>query len=168
PRVDGLLQTLKSEGVSIDSSRFDLGETPLSASNASKASAPLPPSSYTATTSYNLRIDKLDSLSEVITKLASSGLVEVHTASFHVEDERVPLDEARRNAVADARRQAETIADAAGVRLDGILSISDARVAPRVDGYADLPTRKYLQIIPPIWLQYNASIVITWRISQKP
>ncbi|MBV8428430.1 MAG: SIMPL domain-containing protein, partial [Hyphomicrobiales bacterium] len=93
---------------------------------------------------------------------------EMHTASFHVEDQRVPLDEARRKAVTDARRQAETIADAAGVRLDGILSISDARVAPRQDGYADLPTRKYLQIVPPVWLHFGASIVITWRISPKP
>ncbi|MBV8449303.1 MAG: SIMPL domain-containing protein, partial [Hyphomicrobiales bacterium] len=130
PRVDALLQTLKSEGVSIESSRFELGEAPVPrpVSNISQPATPPSPPSYMATTSYNLRIDKLDLLSDAVTKLATSGLVEMHTASFHVEDETVPMDEARRNAVADARRQAETITNAAGVRLDGILSISDARI----------------------------------------
>jgi hypothetical protein len=94
----------------------------------------------------------------------------MRTASFHVTDEHVPMDEARRDAVADAKRQAEVLADAAGVRLDDLASISDARASPQGQVAYDLPSaaRKYLQIIPPTKLEYTASIVMSWHISPKP
>jgi uncharacterized protein len=167
PRVDALLQSVKSEGVQVESSRFDLSETPPPRPTSSIPPPSAPPS-YTATTSYNLKIDKIDHLNSVIGKLASSGLVEMRTASFHVGDERIALDEARRDAVADARRQAELLADAAGVRLDDIASISDARAAPAGLVQYDLPTRKYLQVIPPAKLDFTASIVMSWHISPRP
>jgi len=168
PRVDTLLQSLKNDGVEIESSRFSLGESP--------PSHPLPngpqnpPPSFTATTTYGLKLKRLDRLNPVISAVASSGLLEVRTASFQVEDERVPMDEARRDAVADARRQAEVLADAAGVRLDDLASISDARAAPLTQVAYDLPTasRKYLQVIPPAKLDFSASVLMSWHILPKP
>jgi uncharacterized protein YggE len=171
PRVDTLLQSLKNEGVEIESSHFSLGETPLPhpAPNGSQA----PPPSYTATTSYSLKLAKIDQLNAVVSQLASSGLLEMRQASFHVADEHVPMDAARRDAVADAKRQAEVLADAAGVRLDDLASISDARSAPLGQMAYDLPAatttaRKYLQIIPPANLDLSASVVMSWHISPKP
>jgi uncharacterized protein len=167
PRVDTLLQSLKSEGVETESSRFSIGESP---PPHPAPNGPTPPPSYTATTSYSLKLGRIDRLNAVIGALASSGLLEMRTASFHVTDEHVPMDEARRDAVADAKRQAEVLADAAGVRLDDLASISDARASPQGQVAYDLPSaaRKYLQIIPPAKLDYTASIVMSWHISPKP
>ncbi|MBV9516540.1 MAG: SIMPL domain-containing protein [Hyphomicrobiales bacterium] len=168
PRVDTLLQSLKNDGVEIESSRFSLGESPppRPVPNGSQN----PPPSFTATTSYMLELKRLDRLNPVISQLASSGLLEIRTASFQVEDERVPMDEARRDAVADAKRQAEVLADAAGVKLDDLASISDARAAPLNQVAYDLPmaARKYLQVIPPAKLDFSASILMSWHISPKP
>jgi uncharacterized protein YggE len=163
PRVDALLQSLKGEGLEIESSHFELGENPRPPQT---PSAP----SFTATTGYALKVDKLDHLDSIVGRIASLGSVEIRTASFHVRDERAALDEARRDAVADARHQADTIADAAGVRLDEIASISDVRASPRLvaEAAARLSVREYAQIIPPAALDFNASIVMAWRISPKP
>ena len=168
PRVDTLLQSLKTEGLETESSRFSIGETPPSHPAPNGSQPPTP--SYTATTSYSLKVARIDRLNAVIGALASSGFLEMRSASFHVADERVPMDEARRTAVADAKRQAEVLAEAAGVRLDDLASISDARAAPQGQIAYDLPTvaRKYLQVIPPAKLDFAASIVMSWHISPKP
>jgi uncharacterized protein len=168
PRVDTLLQTLKSEGVETESSRFSIGESPPPHPAPNGAT---PPPSYTATTSYSLKLGRIDRLNAVIGALASSGLLEMRSASFHVADEHVPTDEARRDAVADAKRQAEVLAEAAGVRLDDLASISDARASPQGQVAYDLTSsvaRKYLQVIPPSKLDFSASIVMSWHISPKP
>jgi len=170
PRVDTLLRSLKDDEVEIESSRFSIGETP--PPRPVPNGLQTPPPSFTATTSYTLKLKKLDRLNAVIGELASSGLLEMRSATFEVEDERVPMDDARRDAVADARRQAQVLADAAGVRLDDLASISDARAAPLGQVAFDLPAasvaRKYLQIIPPAKLDFSASIVMSWHISPKP
>ena len=168
PRVDTLLQSLKNEGVETESSRFSIGESPPPHPAPNGPQSPAP--SYTATTSYSLKLGRIDRLNAVIGELASSGLLEMRTASFHVADEHVPMDEARRDAVADAKRQAEVLADAAGVRLDDLASISDARASPQGQVAYDLPSaaRKYLQVIPPAKLDFTASIVMSWHISPKP
>ncbi|MBV9432667.1 MAG: SIMPL domain-containing protein [Hyphomicrobiales bacterium] len=167
PRVDTLLQSLKPDGVETESSRFSIGESlpPHPAPNGSQG-----PASYTATTSYTLKLAKIDRLNAVISALASSGLLEMRQASFHVADEHVPMDEARRAAVGDAKRQADVLGEAAGVRLDDLASISDARAAPQGQVAYELPAlaRKYLQVVPPAKLDFSASIVMSWHISPKP
>jgi hypothetical protein len=168
PRVDTLLQSLKNEGVEAESSNFSIGETPPPDPVPNRTQRP--PPSFTATTSYSLKLTRIDQLNAVIGELASSGILEIRTASFHVADEHVPMDEARRNAVADARRQAEVLADAAGVRLDDLASISDVRASARTQSEYVLAkaARKYLQIIPPAKLDFTASIVMSWHISPRP
>lgn len=168
PRVDTLLQSLKSEGVGTESSRFSIGESP---SPHPAPNGPTPALSYTATTSYSLKLVRIDRLNAVIGALASSGLLEMRSASFHVANEHVPMDEARRDAIADAKRQAEVLADAAGVRLDDLASISDARASPQGQVAYDLTSsvaRKYLQVVPPSKLDFTATIVMSWHISPKP
>lgn len=168
PRVDTLLLSLKNEGVEAESSNFSVVET---APSGPVPNGPQkPPPSFAATTSYSLKLTNIDRLNGVIGELASSGILEMRTVSFHVADEHAPTDEARRNAVADARRQAQVLADAAGVRLDDLASISDVRAAARSPSEYALAkaARTYLHIIPPAKLEFSASIVMSWHISPKP
>ena len=81
PRVDTFLQSLKSEGVETESSRFSIGESP---PPHPAPNGPTPPPSYTATTSYSLKLGRIDRLNAVIGELASSGILEMRTASFRM------------------------------------------------------------------------------------
>ncbi|SDR63204.1 Uncharacterized conserved protein YggE, contains kinase-interacting SIMPL domain [Rhizobiales bacterium GAS191] len=167
-RAEALLQSLKGEGLEVERSNFSLAENrpPYPVPGAPQAAPPTP--SYTATTTYSLKIGRLDRLNAVIGKLASSGLLEMHAVSFSVLDERNVLDEARRKAVADARHQAETLADAAGVRLDEIVTISNTRATPRSFAAAGMAAPQSVEIVPPDTLGFDASVVMSWHISSRP
>jgi uncharacterized protein YggE len=163
-RADQLLQSLKEEGVEIEKSNFSLAnDRPPPAKPQEPPGAP----SFTAMTTYSLKANRLDRLNGVIGKLASSGLFELRAVAFDVADNHPALDEARRKAVADARHRAELLADAAGVRLDEIVTISDMNATPRAFS-ADMPATQSLLVIPPAGLSFGASVTISWRISPKP
>lgn len=81
-------------------------------------------------------------------------------------------DEARRRAVADARRQAEVLGDAAGVRLGPIARMADAAVSP---GFHEADAAPMLRmsaaasavpIVPPATIRYTASVRIDWEIAR--
>lgn len=167
-RADALLQSLKDETLGVESSNFSLAEThPPYPPVPPQGTPPAP--SYTATTTYTLKVGKLDHLNAVIEKLAASGVVEMHAVTFHVQDERGALDEARRKAVADARHQAETLADAAGVRLDEITAISNVRATPRpYVAAAEMASARFAPVQPPSTLDFDATVVMNWHISPKP
>ena len=167
-RANALLRDLAAEGVEIERSTFSLA-------NDRPPYPPRPdtnqgPPSFTAATSFALKATRIDRLNAIVAKLAASGVLELRSVSFEVADTHPPLDEARRNAVAEARHKAETLAEAAGVRLDEVVSITDANVTPRVyaaaaETAAAAPSQL---VIPPATLTFNASVTMGWRISPKP
>lgn len=80
-------------------------------------------------------------------------------------------DEARRRAVADARRQAQVLVDAAGVGLGAIRQISDGHVSfgPRAEADQMMMMRSVAQavpIVPPAFIRYTASVRIEWEIAR--
>lgn len=164
-RANTLLQSLASEGVEVERSNFSLASD---RPPYPRADAPQLPPSFTAATTFALKATRIDGLNGVVSKLASSGLFELRSVSFEVVDPRQPLDEARRNAVADARHRAQVLADAAGVRLDDIVTISDANAAPRIFAAAEIQATPSLLVIPPATLSFSASVSISWRISPRP
>ena len=80
---------------------------------------------YRAITAFTLRFSKIDALNEAVSAIAAAAVFEVRSIRYGVKDEERVLDEARRAAVRNARRQAEVYADAAGVQLDDILEMTD-------------------------------------------
>jgi uncharacterized protein YggE len=164
-RANTLLQSLASEGVEVERSNFSLAAE---RSPYPKPDTPQPPPSFAATTTFALKATRIDSLNGVVGKLASSGLFELRAVSFEVIDVRQPLDEARRNAVADARHKAQVLADAAGVRLDDIVTILDSNAAPRAFAAAEMQAVPSLLVIPPATLSFSAAVSISWRISPRP
>ena len=162
-RVGALLQSLKDKGLELASSNSSLEENYVSRDAQKEA----PPPSFTAKTTYSITVANLDRLDALIAELTASGLVQVQRVSFSVRDDRPPLDEARRSAVLDGRRQAEVLAEAAGVKLSNIAEISDVRASPR-DGYADLAMPLgYTLIVPPQHLDFSASMTMQWKISPR-
>lgn len=70
----------------------------------------------------------IDNVSVVLDAAIAAGddAVRVNGISFTVDEPDALLDEARADAMADARARAETLADAAGVELGAVRSISES------------------------------------------
>ena len=82
-------------------------------------------SGYVATNLLTVTIRDLAGLGPVLDAAVQDGANTMNGLSFGFADPEPLLDEARKEAVADARARAELLAAAAGVKLGRILSISE-------------------------------------------
>ncbi|MGA9089286.1 MAG: SIMPL domain-containing protein [Bradyrhizobium sp.] len=80
---------------------------------------------YRASNRVTIRLRDLTKVARVIDLLVGAGANDIGGISFTVSQASKLLDEAREQAVADARRKAEIYARAAGVTLGAPLSISE-------------------------------------------
>ena len=128
-----------------------------------------PEPTFTASTTYFLRASPIDKLNVLVTRLAESGLLNIRSVSYKVEQERQALNRARRAAMADAKEQAAAYADAGDFWLVDIAEVTDGEARAAVDVQNDLPSRgrPFVQIIPPATVTFTASVNVTWRIAPK-
>src|SRR5690606_32830445 len=75
--------------------------------------------------SVQVRVRRLGEMGRIIDTLIANGANQVDGPSFTLDDTRAALDEAREEAVANARRTAELYARATGMRVARILSIAE-------------------------------------------
>lgn len=80
---------------------------------------------YVAATQINIVIYDLDKIGEILGQVVSDGANQINGLSFDVADRAPHLEAARRAAVADARAKAAVYADAAGVTLGALMSITE-------------------------------------------
>lgn len=80
---------------------------------------------YQASNRVTVRIRDLSQLGTVLDAVLTDGANQLNGLQFGLSDPKPMMDEARRNAVADARAKAELLADAAGVRLGPLLSLTE-------------------------------------------
>ncbi len=80
---------------------------------------------FRASNSVRVRLRDLDQAGAVIDEAVSTGANSLGGVSFTFADPKPLYEEARRDAVADAKARAEQLADAAGVRLGPILRIDE-------------------------------------------
>lgn len=79
---------------------------------------------YRVTNLVSVRIRDIDNSGAVLDAVVSAGANRVTGIEFGIAEPGRLEDEAMKNAISDARRKAQIIADAAGVRLVRILSVS--------------------------------------------
>ena len=118
-----VLQALKGAGIEekdVQTARLSL--QPQSAPNRSGPSAI---AGYRASNRVTIRVRDVAKVANVIDTLVGAGANEIGGINFMVSQASKLLDEAREQAVADARRKAEIYAKAAGVTLGAPLSISE-------------------------------------------
>lgn len=91
------------------------------------APAPQPPRiiGYEARNTVQVRVRKLGEMGRIIDTLVTAGANQVDGPSFTLDEPKTALDEARTEAVQDARARADLYARAAGLRVSRILSISE-------------------------------------------
>lgn len=85
---------------------------------------------YRVTYDLAVTVRKLDDLGRVLDGLVENGANRRMNIAFASADADRLLEQARRNAVADARRRADLYVTGAGAVLGQVLSISDGQAAP--------------------------------------
>ncbi|MGB0629795.1 MAG: SIMPL domain-containing protein [Alphaproteobacteria bacterium] len=85
---------------------------------------------YRVTNSVAVRVRDLASLGPLLDRLAGAGANQMNGISFYVDKADNLMDEARRRAIADARRKAELYATEAGAKLKRILTIREGGARP--------------------------------------
>lgn len=93
-------------------------------------SAPRTPklSGYEVRNTVTIRSRAVDKLGPLVDALVAAGSNQIDNLAFEVSDQDKRLDDARRAAVADARRKAELYAAAAGAKLGVVISIDEMDV----------------------------------------
>lgn len=84
---------------------------------------------YAAANMVTVRVRALDNLGPVLDAAITDGANTLNGLGFGLADPEPAMQEARARAVADARKRAETLAAAAGVKLGHILSITEGGYA---------------------------------------
>jgi uncharacterized protein len=86
---------------------------------------------FQANNQVTIRIRDIDNLPTVLDRAIAAGANEMSGIEFVVSDQSKLLDQARDEAIADARRKAELYAKAAGAKLGQVVSISEEGTAPQ-------------------------------------
>lgn len=112
-----------------------------------------------------LRLRDIDRAGETLSAIVAAGANEIRGIEFELDDEGAVMDEARKAAIADARRKAALYAEGAGVALGPIVSISEDG-----DGRSGLLARQGTMSmgdapIAPGETVLKAAVRVVWRIA---
>ena len=122
-----IMASLKSAGIEdkdIQTSGFSVG--PRYDYGQNNTGQPPKVVGYDVNNSVTVMVRKLDSLGKVLDTAVSEGSNVLNGVSFTLADPEPKRDDARKLAVADARRKAELYAAAASVALGNVITISEA------------------------------------------
>ncbi len=85
-----------------------------------------------------ITVRELDKLGEILSAVVSKGANSIYGITFDVADRSAALTEARNAAVTDARKQADALAAAAGVKVGQVMNLSVSSYSqpvPMYNGY---------------------------------
>jgi uncharacterized protein len=118
---------LALKGAGIEEKDFQTSRLSLQAQSAPSRNGPGPSTivGYRASNRVTIRLHDVTKVASVIDTLVAAGANDLGGINFSVSNASKLLDDAREQAVADARRKAEIYAKAAGVALGVPLSISE-------------------------------------------
>jgi uncharacterized protein YggE len=116
---------LALKGAGIDEKDFQTSRLQLQPQYPPNRTGPSAIVGYRASNRVTIRLREVTKVAGVIDTLVSAGANEIGGINFTVSNASKLLDEAREQALADARRKAEIYAKAAGVTLGAPLSISE-------------------------------------------
>jgi uncharacterized protein YggE len=121
---------LALKGAGIDEKDYQTSRLSLQPQYSSaKSGSPAAVVGYRASNRVTIRLRDVAKVANVVDTLVTAGANEIGGINFMVSQASKLLDDAREQAVADARRKAETYAKAAGVTLGAPLSISEEGAA---------------------------------------
>ena len=124
---------------------------------------------YQVSNQLTVRVRALETLGGVLDQTVSDGANEFRGLTFDLSEPGPAMDAARVAAVKDARRKAEMMAEAAGVKLGKVMSIREqvvhaapimyARSAPMLADSAPVPVAEGE-------VSYSVTVEMEWQIEQ--
>jgi uncharacterized protein len=165
-----VLQALKGAG--IDEKDYRTSRLSLQPEYASAKSSASPAAivGYRASNHLTIRLHDVGKVANVIDTVVTAGANEIGGINFMVSQASKLLDDARAQAIADARRKAEIYAKAAGVTLGTPISISEegaaeplfrSRTAAKMVAAAPVPIAQGEETL-------SMSVSVTWSIKKEP
>ena len=131
--MTGLMAELTKAGLEkrdITTSNFNVGPRYVNTSN--DGSTPAKIAGYDVTNTVTINVRKIDSLGDILDQAVSAGSNQVYGISFSVTDADKKLDDARKDALADAKRKAELYTSAGGFSVGQVISINEGGNAPPI------------------------------------
>ena len=125
-----------------------------------------PITGYVATNMVTVRVRKLDSVGSVLDAVVQDGANTLNGITFGLQDAGVPTDQARKAAIADARRKAELYAAAAGVKLGRVVSIGEQGGFVPPMPMADAALKAGTVPVAAGSLNVSASVVVVYELTQ--
>jgi hypothetical protein len=121
---------------------------------------------YRVVNEVAVTIRALGDMGAILDRVVQAGANRINSIGFGLSDDRAVADEARRRAVADAKRVADLYAEAAGVKLAGILSINEGG-SFQPQPQAGMLMRAEASSVPVEAGQstVQASVIIVWAIA---
>jgi uncharacterized protein YggE len=142
--MDKVMQTVQSFGIaSGDVQTQGVSVSPLMSRPTGNNRPDAPPqiTGYRASNIVSIRVRDLAKLGTVLDSLVGAGANEMHGMRLTIGKPAPMMDDARAKAMADAKRKAELLAQAAGVKLGRVVSISEESAAvlqPRMYARAEM------------------------------
>lgn len=123
------------------------------------------PVGYVAASTLTVRVRDISALGGVLDRVVRDGANLLYGLSFDLQDPQAALDQARVDAVADARAKAELYAQAAGVVLGPILSISEPGLAMPQPVMMEMAFDRAASVpVAGGEIGIGAGVVIVWEI----
>ncbi len=126
---------------------------------------------FTANHVLRITTRDLDGVGRLVGEILSVGDLTFQSLAWGLDRQDEGLDDARREAVRNARRQAETYAGAASVKLGRLLEIRDGD-APSFRAETDAAAMRMsaapgsgLAVVPPASVRAAASVQMVWEIA---
>jgi hypothetical protein len=122
---------------------------------------------YRASNQVSVRLHDITKVASTIDALVSAGATDIGGINFTVSNASKLLDDARTQAVADARRKAEIYAKAAGVTLGAPLDISEDGAAPAPIFHAKMAAAPMVATpVAPGQETLSVTVHVSWAIKQ--
>lgn len=123
---------------------------------------------FTAENQVTATVRDLDRLGSIIDRAVASGANLSSGITFRVSENSAAADAALTEAVADARRKADLLAQAGGASLGEVITIAEASsggISPPVLYAEDLAgADRATQVLPPT-LESQVSVSVTWSLT---
>lgn len=120
---------------------------------------------FVVSNTLNVRVRDLPKLGAILDGVVQSGANRIFSIRFDVSDPNVALDRARAAAVVDARHKAEIYAQAAGVAIGPLLSLSEGGGA--VPQYRERASALAMDAVPVAEAEVEISATVVLRFAIK-
>jgi hypothetical protein len=160
---------LALKGAGIDEKDYQTSRLSLQPQSAPNRNLPGPPTiaGYSASNRVTVRLHDVTKPANVIDTMVAAGANDIGGINFTVSNASKLLDDAREQAIGDARRKAEIYAKAAGVTLGAPLSISEGG-SPGPMPYRKIATAMSMAAAPvaPGQETLQVTVSVSWAIKQ--